>query len=125
MSSLADYPTNLKDLAKGRQDQPLICSGCAHSAADAPFPGHPSGERPCFFCTRNVQREAWCAEHLAECDGTYQYEGEALPCHHPAHGKWYDGSSALKVPMDCYRSTDMVRQEHFWQGGDPSATILG
>lgn len=34
-------------------DSKLPCYGCAHSAATAPYPGQPSGERPCAFCTRN------------------------------------------------------------------------
>ena len=32
--------------------QDPICYGCAHSAADAPYPGRPSGERPCGICSR-------------------------------------------------------------------------
>lgn len=33
------------------------CDGCAHSASGAPFPGHPSGERMCSYCTRNPEQE--------------------------------------------------------------------
>lgn len=35
------------------RDPLLVCHGCAHSAASEPFPGKPSGERPCLFCNRN------------------------------------------------------------------------
>jgi len=31
----------------------LPCFGCAHAAASAPYPGSPSGERPCGICIRN------------------------------------------------------------------------
>lgn len=45
-----------------RDGAPLVCHGCAHSAADEPYPGRPSGERPCAFCIRNPNQ----AHNLAE-----------------------------------------------------------
>ncbi len=32
--------------------QDPTCYGCAHSAVAVPFPGRPSGERPCGICSR-------------------------------------------------------------------------
>src|ERR1041385_1820161 len=106
-----NYPIELTELAKDSQGQPLICSGWAHSASGAPFPGHPSGERPCSFCIRNVQREEWSKEHFKQCNGTQNIGGEIVNCVHPAHGVWYNGTKAFKSPMDCYVSVDRSRQE--------------
>lgn len=82
-------------MAVRERDPALFCYGCAHSAASEPFPGRPSGERPCCFCIRN-----------------------------PAAGyevaKWYDGSPPVEVPMDCYHSIDMMRQIREWQRGSAS-----
>ncbi len=94
--------TNLEKCAKDKRGQPLVCYGCAHSAGsvDATFPGKPSGERPCFFCTRNVDREKWQEEFKAR-------HGSRLEA-------WYDQSKPLSLPMDCYHSVDMVMQIHEW-----------
>jgi hypothetical protein len=58
------------------------------------FPGMPSGERPCFFCIRNPEREEWLKKNNLDV--------------------WYDGSKPIKVPMDCYHSTDMLLQVDTW-----------
>lgn len=72
------------------------CHGCAHSAAGAKFPGHPSGERPCCFCVRNP-------------DGI---NTQALGSD---KGVWYDGrTEAFKTPMDCYISTDRLFQSQIF-----------
>jgi len=67
-----------------------ICFGCAHAAAIAPFPGRPSGERPCHFCKRNPD---WSNCRLRT---------------------WYDGSEPVSIPMDCYTSLDMHNQVSLW-----------
>lgn len=88
----------------------LICFGCAHSRANDPFPGSPSGERPCLFCIRNQAREKYLEEYEAEYPD-YKTDGK----NHPVLGKWYDGSKAVKLPMDCYHSVDMLNQMEEWQ----------
>ena len=35
------------------EEERLVCYGCAHAVASAPYPGSPSGERPCGICKRN------------------------------------------------------------------------
>ena len=100
------YLTKLSELNHDSYGEPLVCSGCANSAADAPFPGHPSGERPYFFCNRNVKREEWCADHTCQVP--------TADCKHPAHGLWYHGKNAVKSPMDCYKSVDMLEQIEAW-----------
>jgi hypothetical protein len=68
------------------------CSGCAHSAAYAEFPGHPSGERPCGFCIRNPE-------------GLADWFGEKGPL-------WYDiKTPPHTIPMDCYIATDRLQQQ--------------
>lgn len=89
----------------------LHCYGCANSASGEPFPGKPSGERPCCFCVRNKDREAWI-ERIKEENGGY------VPQQHPVNGFWYDGSKAVRVPMDCYRSLDMMDQMEKWMKED-------
>jgi hypothetical protein len=80
-------------------NQPLVCYGCSHSAAYCTyidgtlvectdFPGKTSGERPCFFCVRNPEREQW-QKDFEERNGS-RLEG------------WYDNSVPYKVTMDCY-----------------------
>lgn len=124
---MSRYPIELVDAAKDRYGQPMVCSGCSHSAAGMPFPGMPSGERPCFFCERNVDREEWCKEHLSACTGLVKIVGQLgeVRCCHPAHGKWYGGSDAHQSPMDCYYSSDMSRQIHIWQGGSKDLILFG
>lgn len=104
---------NGQTVAIDHYEQPLVCSGCAHSAADAPFPGKPSGERPCCFCVRNVERDLWIAK--AE-----------KPIHpqHPFNGFWYDRSPAVTVPMDCYHSLGMLDQIRAWEKARETPTTL-
>lgn len=71
----------------------LKCYGCAHSAVVLPWPGGPSGERPCQFCIRNPLSR-W-------------------PDEDDEH-RWYDGSEPLSLPMDCYQPPDMVSQVDIW-----------
>ena len=80
----------LDEYKKVGNGERLVCFGCAHSAADVPYPGKPSGERPCHFCKRNPD---WEKMQLRV---------------------WYDGSEPLKVPMDCYCGTDMDIQVKEW-----------
>jgi hypothetical protein len=94
-----NYPILLSQLTKDDTGQPLVCSGCAHSASGAPFPGRPSGERPCCFCTRNVQREEWRHQggsHFQ--DGLYGVTWTAF----------YNNAPMKKCPMDCYHSVDRL-----------------
>lgn len=74
----------------------LTCHGCAHSAANLPFPSCPSGERPCCFCIRNPVHKS----------------GEKKPGE--IVDVWYDGSMPVKMPMDCYHSLDMKQQMRQW-----------
>ncbi|MFH0806076.1 MAG: hypothetical protein V1901_04325 [Patescibacteria group bacterium] len=67
----------------------LYCYGCAHSSSIEAFPGKPSGERPCCFCIRNKNRKLEVKT-------------------------WYNDSEALKIPMDCYHSLDMLEQIYLW-----------
>lgn len=84
-----------RDLASSQ----LPCSGCAHSAVDAPFPGMPSGERPCGFCVRNPQLLA---------GGVADWFGEQGPT-------WYGGETPpFKTPMDCYIATDRLTQQRIF-----------
>jgi hypothetical protein len=87
----------------------LACYGCANSADGEPYPGKPSGERPCFFCVRNTERELWIARA--------GIHGKLAPLH-PSNGVWYDSSFAVKVPMDCYRPLDMMDQMRAWAAGE-------
>lgn len=75
----------------------LHCYGCAHSAASEPFPGRPSGERPCCFCIRRPET------------------GRKLKTNEPLEANtWYDGSQPVRVPMDCYHTLDMKDQIQRW-----------
>ncbi len=68
----------------------MACFGCAHSSVLEEYPSSPSGERPCTFCIRNQDHDI-----------------KLLGC-------WYDGSEAVKLPMDCYHSLDMKDQIDLW-----------
>jgi len=37
------------------EHEKLVCYGCGHGAANQPYPGRPSGERPCGICKRNPE----------------------------------------------------------------------
>jgi hypothetical protein len=104
MDEVREILKRMNACVKDEHGQPLVCYGCAHSAAycewsgtkkvveGTDFPGMPSGERPCHFCIRNAKRE----------------EGIQID-------KWYDQSEPLKVPMDCYYSIDMHTQIADWE----------
>lgn len=90
----------------------LFCFGCAHEAAGKPFPGIPSGERPCFFCVRNVEREKWQQDFKKR-------HGHELK-------EWYNGSPIAFYPMDVYQPLDMIEQHDRWERkakGDPDWNI--
>ncbi len=72
------------EVNKGRESQ-LTCYGCAYSEPS----GKPSKKNPCHFCIRNPNRDYVVT-------------------------KWYDGTEPIKIPMDCYISTDMHEQVHVW-----------
>lgn len=96
-------------------DPNLFCYGCAHSAASADFPGHPSGERPCGFCVRNPEHE----EQIAELEEKRaRYVAEHPDANPRSLVSWYDGSPPIKVPMDCYQSVDMLMQVRAWATAD-------
>lgn len=105
-------------IAKAENDPNLFCYGCAHSAGREPFPGKPSGERPCCFCVRNKERR----QLLAEVEAREKADG-VTDSKHPVHGYWYDGSPAIHVPMDCYCTIDMKDQQLLWKGIDPDTTV--
>ncbi len=75
----------------------LVCYGCCHSASMQKYPGIPSGERPCCFCIRNPQLPEKVEKFVVNC--------------------WYDSSDAVKLPMDCYHSLDMLAQFNKWMDG--------
>jgi hypothetical protein len=110
--------TTLNDriVSADEDGQPLVCYGCAHSAAfirdtsgepvkETVFPGRSAGERPCCFCIRNPDLEKQIQR--AKDDGMFQPDG-------PYGGRWFDGDVAIKVPMDCYHSLDMKKQFQAW-----------
>lgn len=79
----------------------LFCYGCSHCASDGKFPGGPSGERPCFFCVRNPDREKWQKDFKKR-------HGHELK-------QWYDGSPICFYPMDAYTPIDMQEQMDRWE----------
>ena len=96
-------PFNIKmqETASGMYDlNKLFCYGCSHSSAEVDFPGKPSGERPCFFCVRNKNREKW-QEDFKKIHGFELKE-------------WYDQSPIAFYPMDCYQPIDMIEQQERW-----------
>jgi hypothetical protein len=83
-------------MSEAWKDDKLFCYGCAHSAASEPFPGMPSGERPCCFCARNPRNKEFLRK------------GETPPYEVAA---WYGGKIApARLPMDCYHTLDMKEQ---------------
>lgn len=84
---------NERQTYNGQPLEHLTCFGCAHSAAAEPWPGQPSGERPCGFCVRNPLR------------ATYMHDQDP---------RWYDGSPPISDPMDCYYTLDMADQYRVW-----------
>lgn len=91
------------------------CTGCAHSASGAPFPGHPSGERPCCFCVRNPGADPSVLHPDPDFEGETPYT-ERLKRYRadPDGGVWYGGTPAWKTPMDNYIATDRLQQERIF-----------
>lgn len=91
-----DAGTSKRDAARHRYNnfnqEDLRCYGCAHSSASDPWPGRPSGERPCQFCIRNPL-------HVQNVDDEHT---------------WYDGSQPVSIPMDAYQTPDMRLQVGQW-----------
>lgn len=99
-----DYPTDVHQLV-WKKDGPLVCHGCAHSAGgNVPYPGRPSGERPCCFCVRNVQLQNQLAEYRKDPRMTHFHEGVYGVTFTPR----YDNKRVSKVPLDCYIATDYL-----------------
>jgi hypothetical protein len=103
-------------------DPQLPCSGCAHSASGAPFPGHPSGERPCLFCARNPRRDPSMLSKDTEAfrEGPLGKRFLAYGGRIGEDGVWYGGAPAFKTPMDCYIATDRLQQQRVFDGLDRS-----
>lgn len=70
----------------------LRCYGCAFSTAAEPWPGRPSGDRPCHFCVRNPA-------HVQNVGDDHE---------------WFDGSQPVRIPMDAYQTPDMKEQFSQW-----------
>lgn len=76
----------------------LVCHGCAHSVGgDEPYPGRPSGERPCLFCIRNPNqaRDLARARHYAPTFCSPRY----------------DNKPVKNVPADQYIATDRLMRD--------------
>jgi hypothetical protein len=71
--------------AQPTADPELPCFGCANSASSVPYPGRPSGERPCCFCERNTELPTWRLETPLNTDIG------------PFAGYWYDGRKATRL----------------------------
>lgn len=99
----------------------LFCYGCAHGASTEGFPGKPSGERPCFSCIRNPEREQW-AKNIRDVAGrepqiTVGDDGHARTFD-PAVGTMYNGAPRLYSPMDNYVTLDSGDEER-WLSDHP------
>lgn len=92
--------TKIRSSSVTEYDQFLTCYGCSHSIGGAAFPSGPSGERPCFFCVRNENREDW--------------QEEQIKTHGSMLTTWYDGSPIAFYPMDAYMTLDMNEQVERW-----------
>jgi hypothetical protein len=101
----------------------LHCYGCAHSAASAPPPGMPSGERPCCSCVRNPEMEEWARDSgaasgvtpgdlLASSTAVVGSDGHAR-IFNPFVGTLYNGAPRPYFPMDNYVTMDHGDQEQF------------
>lgn len=80
-----------------KSGNPLVCYGCAHSIGSAPYPGAPSGERPCAFCLRNPNQERDLAEIQQRSSGFVSPR--------------YDNVPVAKVPADQYIATDRLLRD--------------
>ncbi len=82
---------------------PLVCHGCAHSHGGAiPYPGEPSGERPCLFCTRNPNQEE------READLAIVRKGLTPGVAFTAR---YDNGPTRREPADQYISLDRLMRD--------------
>lgn len=81
---------------------PLVCYGCAHSAASVPYPSEPSGERPCLFCTRHPNQSER-ERRLQELRGRLE-PGQAFTAR-------YDNGPTRKEPADQYIATDRITRD--------------
>lgn len=83
-----------RNLPRARWDLP--CVGCANSAADAPYPGCPSGESACFICTRNPHVEE-CQKQLIEWKQKY--------------GERHHFNNHIGNPIDNYKTVDVMQRQ--------------
>jgi hypothetical protein len=83
LSRRRDEPPLLM-ISEPTADPELPCFGCANSASSVPYPGRPSGERPCCFCKRNTELNEWRRKTPLATDIG------------PFAGYWYDGVKATR-----------------------------
>jgi hypothetical protein len=100
----------------------LPCQGCAHSAAGAPWPGHPSGERPCCSCVRNPDREKWTRDHYSHAQEERSLEDAIVVgtdgvarCFDAYRGTTYNGAPRPSFPSDNYVTLSQRDQERFFE----------
>lgn len=93
----------------------LFCYGCAHAASSASFPGKPSGERPCCFCIRNPERDAWVKLNKISTERSEELkDNKGNPRDfNPFAANLYNGAPALYNPMDNYVTLDHLDQERW------------
>jgi hypothetical protein len=108
----ARKPTRHERFDTGPLDT-LPCVGCAHSAAGAPYPGHPSGERPCCSCVRNPDREKWAAERAFPPSSIVVGTDGVARIFDPYVGTLYNGAPRPSFPSDNYVTLDQRDQERF------------
>lgn len=79
-------------------DDKLVCYGCAHSVGGGePYPGRPSGERPCMFCVRNPNQARDLADVQAHAPGFVSPR--------------YDNKPVSTIPADQYIATDRLMRD--------------
>lgn len=102
----------LKQFMKNRPatepDEKLVCYGCAHSASIAPYPSHPSGERPCCSCIRNPDRGSSPDDIEIEIGD----DGHAR-LFDPWQGTMYNGAPRTHHPADNYVTMDHLDDDKF------------
>jgi len=89
------------ETVKDETGAPLVCYGCAHSMGagqdGSEYPGRPSGERPCMFCTRNPAQVADLADVQA------RFPRFVSPR--------YDNVPVQKIPDDQYIATSRLLRD--------------
>lgn len=75
----------------------LPCHGCAHSSSGSPYPGRPSGERPCMFCVRNPNQETDLKLVQRRSPGFVSPR--------------YDNKPVSTIPADQYIATDRLMRD--------------